>query len=818
MSESRFGGFVDRVTGEDEELLRLQDDAERGIPGALELDAITTGDIEIELDEDGGVTVDFDPSEGDGEEGDFYRNLAEDVDDRELGSLSSDLMSQYDSNKASRSDWEDSYSKGLELLGFNYEERTMPFRGASGVTHPLLAEAAIQFQAQAFNELLPSDGPVKTQVFGDTSNGQVQQANRVKEFMNYYIMNVMKEYTPDFDQMLFYLPLAGSTFKKVYYDEVLERAVSKFVPAENLVVPYETSDLDSCPIIAQVLRMPFNELRKKQVAGFYRDIPVLPSQGNNDLGSAQEEYDKIQGTSSSQIDYDCTLIEFHVDLDLEGFEELDEDGEPTGIKVPYIVTVSEDSGVILSIRRNFVEDDPKREKIQYFVHYKFLPGFGFYGLGLIHSIGGLSRTATAALRQLIDAGTFSNLPAGFKARGLRVRNEDEPLQPGEFRDVDAPGGVLRDSLMPLPFKGPDATLFQLLGFVVDAGRRFATITDMKVGDGNQQAAVGTTIAMLEQGSRVMSAVHKRLHYAMREEFKLLARIMSEYLPSEYPYMVAGAQRSVKQEDFDDRIDVIPVSDPNVFSQSQRIALAQAELQLATQAPELHDMHEAYRRMYYALGVRDVDKILKPRAEETLIPKDPAQENIDALDSAILKAYEGQAHDAHIQAHLTFATSPLVAQMPMVGVNLLKHVLEHVKLKAQEQAVIQFLQQTGGEPASEEQMLELEALESQLIAQGMVEMKQLSAQLSGIGQNQGPDPLVQLKEQELQLKAQEAQQDAQQEQAELALQREKAQIKAQEFQQRLQSQESQTQQRLQASLQRELLKQDFQRQQAALKGD
>ena len=813
MSESRFGGFVDRVTAEDEDLLRLMDDVERGAPGSL-----SVGDIEIELDDDGGVTVDFDPSGDDEEDGDFYRNLAEDVDDRELGSLSSDLMSQYDSNKASRSDWEDSYSKGLELLGFNYEERTMPFRGASGVTHPLLAEAAIQFQAQAFNELLPSDGPVKTQVFGDTSSGQIQQANRVKEFMNYYIMNVMKEYTPEFDQMLFYLPLAGSTFKKVYYDEVLERAVSKFVPAENLVVPYETSDLDSCPIIAQVLRMPFNELRKKQVAGFYRDIPVLPSQGNNDLGGAQEEYDKIQGMSSSQIDYDCTLIEFHVDLDLEGFEELDEEGEPTGIKVPYIVTVSEDSGVVLSIRRNFVEDDAKRAKIQYFVHYKFLPGFGFYGLGLIHAIGGLSRTATAALRQLIDAGTFSNLPAGFKTRGLRVRNEDEPLQPGEFRDVDAPGGVLRDSLMPLPFKGPDATLYQLLGFVVDAGRRFATITDMKVGDGNQQAAVGTTIAMLEQGSRVMSAVHKRMHYAMREEFKLLARIMSEYLPSEYPYMVAGAQRSVKQEDFDDRIDVIPVSDPNIFSQSQRIALAQAELQLATQAPELHDMHEAYRRMYHALGVKDVDKILKPRAEETLIPKDPAQENIDALDSAILKAYEGQSHDAHIQAHLTFATSPIVAQMPMVGVNLLKHVLEHVKLKAQEQAVVQFLQQTGGQPASEEQMLELEALESQIIAQGMVEMKQLSAQLSGIGQNQGPDPLVQLKEQELQLKAQEAQQDAQQEQAELALQREKAQIKAQEFQQRLQSQEQQNQSRLQASLQRELLKQDFQRQQAALKGD
>lgn len=812
MSESRFGGFVDRLTADDEELLKLQDDAERGIPGAL---IVGDGEIEIELDEDGGVTVDFEPGE-DEEDVDFFANLAEEMEPRELGSLSADLMSQYDANKESRSDWEDSYSKGLELLGFNYEERTMPFRGASGVTHPLLAEAAIQFQAQAFNELLPSDGPVKTQVIGDTSGGQVEQANRVKEFMNYYIMNVMKEYTPEFDQMLFYLPLAGSTFKKVYYDEVLERAVSKFVPAENLVVPYDTSDLASCPIIAQVLKMPFNELRKKQVAGFYRDIPVLPSQ-SDDTGGAQEEYDKIDGTSSSQIDYDCTLIEFHVDLDLDGFEELDEDGEPTGIKVPYIVTVSEDSGSVLSIRRNYLEDDEKREKIQYFVHYKFLPGFGFYGLGLIHAIGGLSRTATAALRQLIDAGTFSNLPAGFKARGLRVRNEDEPLQPGEWRDIDAPGGVLRDSLMPLPFKGPDATLFQLLGFVVDAGRRFATITDMKVGDGNQQAAVGTTIAMLEQGARVMSAVHKRLHYAMRQEFQLLARVMGEYLPSEYPYNVAGGQRNIKQEDFDDRVDVIPVSDPNVFSQSQRIALAQAELQLATQAPELHDMHEAYRRMYQALGVRDVDKILKPRAEETLVPKDPAQENIDALDSALLRAYEGQAHDAHIQAHLTFATSPIVAQMPMVGVNLLKHVLEHVKLKAQEQAVVQFLQQTGGEPASEEQMLELESLESQLIAQGMVEMKQLSAQLSGIGENQGPDPLVQLKQQELQLKQQEAQMDAQQDQAELALQREKAMMKSQEFQQRLQSQEEQNQSRLQASLQRELLKQQFQREQNARRG-
>lgn len=813
MSDFRTGSLMDsNDVEEDLGAQRFIDDVEVAAPGSLMMGEGDPEGIEIEFDEDGGATIDFDPGE-DVDEGDFYRNLADEIDDRDLGSIASELLGEYDGNKASRADWEKAYADGIELLGFTYEERTMPFRGATGVTHPLLAEAATQFQAQAFNEMLPPDGPVKTQVVGSTSGGKIQQANRVKEFMNYYIMNEMQEYTPEFDQMLFYLPLAGSTFKKIYYDETLGRPVSKFVPAEKLVVPYGANDLETAAVVTEEVTMPMNELRKLQVAGFYRDIPVLPSQGE-DPSSVSGEMDKIEGMSSSNYDYDCSLLEFHVDLDLPGFEELDEDGEPTGIKVPYIVTISADNGQILSIRRNFDEDDERRRKIQYYVHYKFLPGFGFYGLGLIHTIGGLSRTATAALRQLIDAGTFSNLPAGFKARGLRVRNEDEPLQPGEFRDVDAPGGALRDSLMPLPFKGPDATLFNLLGFVVDAGRRFATITDMKVGDGNQQAAVGTTVAMLEQGARVMSAVHKRLHYAMRQEFKLLKRVIRESLPQEYPYAVAGADRNIMQEDFDESVDIIPVSNPNVFSQSQRIALAQTEMQLASQAPEMHDMYEAYRRMYEALGVRDIDKLLKPRSEESLVPKDPGQENIDAIDGSALRAYEGQAHDAHIQAHLTFATSPLVAQMPKVGIDLLKHVVEHVKLKAQEQAVVQFLQQTGGQEVSEEQYLELEAMEAQLIAQGMMEMKQLSAQISGAGQQQGPDPLVQLKQQELEQKAQVAQMNAQQDQAELQLQREKAMMKSQEFQQRLQSQEEQTQARLDASLQRELMKQRFERERMA----
>ena len=609
----------------DEEVLAVEVEA---LPNGLDTNAaMSIEGVEITQDEDGGVTFDFDPLRNKDREDDFFDNLAEFMDDSELADVANDLMDQYSANRASRHDWEEAYSDGLELLGFNYEERTEPFRGATGVTHPLLAEAAVQFQAQAFNELLPADGPVRTAVLGSQTTAKAEQASRVKNFMNYYITNVMEEYTPEFDQMLFNLPLAGSTFKKVYFDDTLGRPVSKFVPAEHLVVPYETSDLQTCPCITHVVRISMNDLRKQQISGFYRDIPVLPSQPDSD--SISQETDYIDGMSQSNIDYDCTLLEFHADLDLPGYENKDDEGEETGIKVPYIVTISEENSKVLSIRRNYAEDDPLTNKIQYFVHYKFLPGFGFYGLGLIHTIGGLSRTATAALRQLIDAGTLSNLPAGFKARGLRIRDDDSPLQPGEFRDVDAPGGQIRDSLMPLPFKGPDGTLFQLLGFVVDAGQRFATITDMKVGDANPNAAVGTTIAMIEQGARVMSAVHKRLHYAMKIEFKILARVMAESLPPVYPYEVPGAEAAVKANDFDEKVDVIPVSDPNIFSQSQRIALAQTELQMAMQAPEIHNIPEVYRRVYDALGVKNSDMILRADTPADIAPKDPAQENMDA---------------------------------------------------------------------------------------------------------------------------------------------------------------------------------------------
>jgi len=777
-------------------------DIEVAAPGTFvgSVNEILPEGIEIEPDEDGGVTIDFDPMAMVGlDDGDFYRNLAEELDDRELSRLSSELLSEFDANKASRSEWEDAYSKGLELLGYNYEDRTMPFRGATGVTHPLLAEAATQFQAQAFNELLPPSGPVRTHVVGEKTKGNEAQAHRVKDFMNYYITNVMEEYTPEFDQMLFYLPLAGSTFKKVYYDEAMNRAVSKFVPAEDIVVPYSASDVDSCENVTQVLKMSFNDLRIRQVMGFYRDIPVIPSQ--SDSNEVTDQMDKLEGVEPSNVDYDCTLLECHVNLDLDGFEDMGEDGEPTGIKIPYTVTISEDNGQILSIRRNFKEDDDLKKKIQYFVHYKFLPGFGFYGLGLIHTIGGLSRTATAALRQLIDAGTLSNLPAGFKARGLRVRDDEEPLQPGEFRDVDAPGGAIRDSLMPLPFKGPDSTLFQLLGFVVDAGRRFATITDMKVGDGNQQAAVGTTVALLEQGSRVMSAVHKRLHYGMKQEFKLLARVMSEYLPQEYPYAVMGGDRTIMRQDFDDRVDVVPVSNPNSFSQAQRISLAQSQLQMAMQAPQIHDLHEAYRRMYEALGVDDVDRILIAPSSEDPIPKDPAQENMDVIDGVQLKAFEGQDHDAHIMAHLIFGTSPMLQALPQAAIALQKHIIEHVKIKCQEMATAQLLQQTGGQALTPDLELQLESMVAQLNAQEFAKLKQLTAQITG----QGPDPLVQLKQQELQLDAQKQQADMQIDQAELQMDQQRMANKQTEFQQRLASQERQTQARIDAAREREIMK-------------
>ena len=760
--------------------------------------------LNIELEDDGGVVVDFDPRMEAPDTGDFYDNLAETIEDRVSSMVSSELMEQYEANKDGRKDWEDAYRTGLELLGFKYEERSEPFRGATGVTHPLLAEAVTQFQAQAFGELLPAGGPVRTEVLGEVTPEADSQADRVRHFMNYQITCVMKEYTPEFDQMLFYLPLSGSTFKKVYYDEFLERAVSKFVPAEQLIVPYTATDLETSENVTHVIQISENELRKKQVAGFYRDIEVSASQ--SDPSDVQEEMDDISGITPNHLDQEVTLLECHVDLDLEGYEDIGDDGEPTGIKLPYVVTVSENNGKILSIRRNYRPDDPARKKNQYFVHFKFLPGFGFYGLGLIHMIGGLSRTATAALRQLIDAGTLSNLPAGFKTRGLRIRNDDEPLSPGEFRDVDSPGGAIRESLMLLPYKCAAQTLFPLMGFCVEAGQRFAAVSNLQVGDGNQQAAVGTTIAMLEQGAKVMSAIHKRLHYAQKEEFELLASVFGEYLPPEYPYNVVGAERTIKAEDFDDRVDVVPVSDPNIFSMAQRVTLAQTELQLAQSAPELHNLYEAYRRMYRAVGVKDVDAILKPVEQGDPTPKDPALENSESLENLPLTVFQGQNHDAHIMAHLVFGSSPMVSQMPVVAMALQKHVMEHVSVKAKEQVASQMQQQLQGQPPNEQQAMEIEGMVAELVAQGMQEVKSLSAQISGGGE---PDPLIALKQQDLELRAQRDAAENQIDQARLSLDQQKAQNTAQLGAERIQSQEDIVAARIQAARERELMKQQSQ---------
>ncbi len=723
------------------------------------------GEVETVENEDGSVDINFDPGAASIEGGeDHYANLAEFLPDEVLDSLSSDLNSKYMDYSMSRKDWEKSYTQGLDLLGFKYDQRSEPFQGASGATHPVLAEAVTQFQALAYKELLPADGPVRTQLLGIQSPDKVQQANRVKDFMNYQIMDQMKEYEPEFDSMLFHLPLSGSTFKKVYYDEVEGRAVSKFVPADDLIVPYTATSLDDAEAIIHRIKISENDLRKQQVAGFYKDIELgKPEDKESDVEKKERE---LEGTKKTKDEDIYTLLECHVNLDLEGFEDSDQNGEPTGIKLPYIVTLEEGSKEILSVKRNYEIGDPKKNKIQYFVHFKFLPGLGFYGFGLIHMIGGLSRTATAALRQLLDAGTLSNLPAGFKMRGIRIRDDAQSIQPGEFRDVDAPGGNLRDSFMMLPFKEPSATLLNLMGVVVSAGQRFASIADLQVGDGNQQAAVGTTVALLERGSRTMSAIHKRIYSALKNEFKILARVFKLYLPAEYPYDVVGGQRMIKQTDFDDRVDILPVADPNIFSQTQRISLAQTELQLATSNPGMHNMYQAYRNMYEALGVKNIDSVLvRPMPPA---PKDPALEHIDALAGKPFQAFPGQDHRAHMTAHLNFMATNMARNNPMVMASLEKNIFEHISLMAQEQIELEFreelmrLQQMQQNPMmmqqnpqAQQQVMQLtqqiEGRKSVLIAEMMGEFLEEEKKITSQFDN---DPIAKLRSRELDLRAQE----------------------------------------------------------------
>ena len=604
----------------------------------------------------------------------FGENLADSLEDRELYTIATELVSSYEDDLDSRDDWFQTYVDGLDLLGINSDSRSQPFIGASGVHHPILAEAVTQFQAQAYKEMLPAGGPVDTEVLGITDDSKLEKANRVKNFMNYQITYKMEEYDPEMDQLLFYLPLAGSAFKKVYYDPAVGRAVARFVKSEDLVVPYYAVDLLTSPRITHVIHMTENELRKLQVSGFYRDVEMHSPESSAQTTDVDAKIDELQGLTRTISDEEFTLLEIHVDLDIEGYADTDENGEETGLGLPYIVTICKDNNEILSIRPNYDEKDPMRKKIEHFTHYKFLPGLGFYGFGLIHMMGGLTKSVTAILRQLIDAGTLANLPAGFKSRGLNIQKHDDPLQPGEWRDVDAPGGKLQDSFLPLPYKEPSATLTTLLGGLVDSGKRFAATVENPTGDGNSEAPVGTTVALLEKGQKVMSAIHKRLHYAQRTEFKILKRVFGEFLPSEYPYQVQGASQNVFKQDFDSSVDVIPVSDPNIFSMTQRITLAQTQLQMAQAAPELHDLREAYRKMYIALNIKDIDSVLPP--EEEVPPRDPISEQQAVLTGNPIKAFDFQNHEAYIASHSAFLQNPMVQQNPKalqaIGANIQEH--------------------------------------------------------------------------------------------------------------------------------------------------
>ena len=731
------------------------------------------GPVEIEMDQEGGAEVSFDPNAVTPEDGeDHFANLAEFLDEGLLGELAQNLSDKYEEYKQSREDWAQSYREGLDLLGFKYQRRTQPFRGASSVTHPVLAEAVAQFQATAYKELLPADGPVRAQILGTVTPAKQDQATRVKDFMNYQLMDQMKEYEPEFDQMLFYLPLSGSTFKKVYYDDLLGRAVSKFVHSDDLIVPYSATSLEDAEAVVHVIKMSENELRKQQVSGFYRDIELgSPPVTQNQL---QDKKLELEGISKDGQEDQYTLYEVHTNLDLEGYEDMGEDGEPTGIKLPYVVTVAQANNKILSIRRNYKAEDPRKNKINYFVQFKFLPGTGFYGFGLIHMIGGLTRTATAALRQLLDAGTLANLPAGFKTRGVRIRDDAQPLQPGEFRDVDSPSGAIADQFMQLPFKGPNATLLQLMGICVQAGQRFASIADAQVGDMNQSAAVGTTVALLERGSRVMSAIHKRLYVGLKQEFKLLAEVFKTYLPPVYPYDVPGASRQIKVQDFDDRVDILPVADPNIFSQTQRISIAQSQLQLAQSNPRIHNLYQAYRSMYDALGVKNVNAILPPPAPPQ--PMDPALENLMAMNGKPFQAFPGQDHKAHIDAHLSFMSISMVQNNPAAMMSLQKNILEHISFMAQEQIQLEFveemqemqmIQQQIGPMMQNPQMMQqnpqamqmqqrVQQLTSIMEARKAVLIAEMTADYAKeedkISSEVGGDPLLKLKSRELDLKA------------------------------------------------------------------
>ncbi len=708
--------------------------------------------------------------------GGFDDNLAESIEESELKKIASDLIAGIEADKSSREDWEKTYKDGLKYLGMKFDEdRSEPFEGASGVIHPLLGEAVTSFQAQAYKELLPSGGPVKTQVVGNYDSNVELQAQRVKEFMNYQIVHKMEEYDQELDQLLFYLPLAGSAFKKIYYDETLGRAVSKFVAPEDLIVPYYTTDLESCGRITNIVKLSENEVKKLQSVGFYRDVSIELGDDATQTSEVSEELDKLTGMQPSYDDGEvAVLYEIHANLDIPGFEDMGADG-PTGVKLPYIVTIDSNSNQVLSIRRNFKEEDPLKNKIEYFVHFKFLPGLGFYGFGLTHMIGGLSKASTSIMRQLIDAGTLANLPAGFKTRGIRIRDEDTPLQPGEFRDVDAPGGSLRESIQPLPFKEPSGTLLNLLGILVDSGKTFASIAEINTGQGNSQAPVGTTMALLERSTKVLSAIHKRLHNAQRKEFKILSNVFQEYLPNEYPYMTPEGNQEVGAQDFNERVDIIPVSNPDIFSTAQRIAMAQEMMQLVNSNPEIHGpdgVYESYRRMYAAIGVENPDQLLVPPPSTEPQPIEAGMENNMLLMGQPAQAFPEQNHDAHISVHMSLLNTPPVQSNAAIQAMIHSHIMQHLQMKADNLG----MQQMPPELKQQYDQLEaqLQQIPEQQQAQVQAQMQQLVSQFSApilaelmvefteqISAPADEDPLVTIRKQELALKGQELQQEQQQ---------------------------------------------------------
>jgi len=739
--------------------------------------------VAIETD-DGGMIIDFDPNAS--QEVDFNANLAEHLDERDLDNLANELIGAFQSDKDSRGDWERTYIEGLDNLGLKIEERTEPWSGACGVYHPLLSEAVIRFQSQAISEILPASGPVRTNIVGKMTEEKEKQSRRVENYMNYLLTDIMTEYRNEVERMLFSLPLAGSAFKKIYWDITMQRPCSMFIPAEDFVVSYGASDLRTATRATHVMRMTLNDIMKLQHADFYRDVE-LPQSSYAVSDKVKEKYGELTGDSPN-YEYEMntyskdgihTLLEMHVDLDLKGFED-SEEGKETGIALPYVVTLDKGSGTVLSIRRNYMPDDPQKMRRQHFVHYQYMPGLGFYGFGLIHMVGGLAKSATSLLRQLVDAGTLSNLPGGLKTRGLRIKGDDTPIFPGEFRDVDVPGGSIRDNITFLPYKEPSATLYQLLGNIVEEGRRFASITDLKVSDMNNQAPVGTTLALLERNMKVMSAIQSRLHASMRHELRILSEIIKDYMPEAYEYEIDGDQ-TIKVSDFDDRVDIIPVSDPNAATMAQRIMQYQAALQLAQTAPQMYDMPKLHRQMLEVLGIRDPDDIIP--LEDDIEPTDPVSENMDILNGKPVKAFQYQDQTAHITVHMSMIQDPKVQEVASKAPNadamqaaLSAHIVEHLGFEYRKQIE----QELGTElpPVGEPLPPELEERLSALVAAAAEQLlgkNQQEAQQEQY-QEQMEDPVLQMQKQELEIKQQSAESKASIDEAKIAADMQKATMK------------------------------------------